>query len=233
MKNSAVFLCALLFTGMLSFSTSAQIKATSGIKGGMSMANLSNAKTLMELPSGVDCATRYGFTGFLFFNVQFIDVIGAQVEAGYAMKGTRIKGTMTGEDEGVPVSAEAEGTMAVDYLEIPLLAKLCIPMPAVNPYVYAGPSLGIMLASKYYHKISATVGGQSQSEEGTEDIKEHVNGTDFGLAFGAGITLPMGFLVDARYTLGLGTIAKKENETTPPDLKNGVFAIMVGYGFRL
>ena len=230
MKKFTTILIALGFVGILSFSASAQIKMSAGIKAGLSMANLSNAKTMMELPSGVEYATRYEFIGFGFFNVQFIDLIGAQVEAGYAMKGTKLKGTSTGTENGVPISADIDGTMSFDYLEIPILAKLCLPMPAMNPYIYVGPSIGILLSSKYQHKITASNG---EGENTTEDIKEHINGTDVGLAFGAGIILPMGLLFDLRYTLGLSTIAKEEPGSATPDIKNGVFTIMVGWGLKL
>jgi hypothetical protein len=233
MKNFAAILSALLIIGMLPFSASAQIKMSAGLKGGLSMANLSNVKTMMELPPGVDVSARYGFTGYGFFGVQFIGLIGAQVEVGYAMKGTKIKGTVTGIDNGVPVSGDVEATMSVDYLEIPVLAKLCLPMPIINPYIYAGPSIGVLLSAKYHHRVAATGGGQSGTEDTTMDVKDNVKSTDVGLAFGAGMSLPMGLLVDLRYTLGLSTIVKEETGSTTPNVKNGVFAIMVGWGLKL
>jgi hypothetical protein len=237
MKKFAPILVALVFVSMLPFSASAQIKMTAGIKAGLSMANLSGAdvKTLTaNMPLGVALSTRPGFTGFGFFGIQFINLIGAQVEVGYVMKGSKIKGTASVIQQNIPVSVNVDGTMSLDYLEIPILVKLSLPVPVVNPYIYVGPSIGMLLSSKMHVKTTASVQGISFSSDTTVDFKEHINSTDVGLAFGAGIDLPMGLLIDLRYTLGLGTIAKQETgSSTTPDIKNGVFAIMVGWGFKL
>lgn len=89
----------------------------------------------------------------------------------------------------------------------------------------SAPSIGILLSA------TAKAGDQST------DAKDDYNGTDFGLAFGAGVDLPMGLLFDLRYTLGLSKISKEYTDlsgaSVTPDVKNGAFAIMVGWEFKL
>jgi opacity protein-like surface antigen len=238
MKKFATILVVFAFVSMLPYSASAQIKMSAGLKAGLSMANWSGADakpTTMGLSPLFAYSTRTGFTGYGFLGIQFINLIGAQVEVGYSMKGTKVKGaeTRVGQNNNI-IPITIDGTMAFDYLEIPILVKLCLPVPVINPYIYAGPSIGMLLSAKFNVKATGSDGGQTISSDTTVDVKENINSTDVGLAFGAGVDLPFGLLIDLRYTLGLGTIAKQETgSSTTPDVKNGVFAIMAGWGFKL
>ena len=145
---------------------------------------------------------------------QFSDLFAIQPEAYYTMKG------------GSRDYNGANLTVSFDYIEVPFLLKLIIPVEGSNirPSIFAGPSIGFNTTAK----IKLEVNGES-AEEDLEDVKS----TDVSLAFGGGI----GFMVggnelgfDVRYILGLTTI---DDSNSNDDVKNTVIAFNVYFGFSL
>lgn len=211
-----IFATVVVFT-LSSASVSAQ-GLTAGLKGGMNIANL-HGKDVKELEEemGVDFVSKMGFCagGFITYNLN--DMFAIQPELLFTMKGAKAEREILGETVKV--------TMKLNYLEIPVLAKLSIPTPGnVRPSLFVGPSLAIKLSSKFKTEIAGI------SEE--EDIEE-LKSTDFGLVFGGGIDFGLGrgkLTVDARYTLGLTKVHEPE-EGEEIDIKNGAISIMVGYFF--
>ena len=55
------------------------------------------------------------------------------------------------------------------------------------------------------------------------DIKDQLKNNDFGLAFGAGLHLPLGFNVGVRYILGFTDISDVSTES----IKNRTFQVYV------
>ncbi len=211
-----IFAIVVVFT-LSSASVSAQ-GLTGGFKGGMNIANL-HGKDVKELEEemGVDLVSKMGFCagGFITYNIN--DMFAIQPELLFTMKGVKAEEEVLGETVKV--------TMKVNYLEIPVLAKLSIPTPGnVRPSLFVGPSLAIKLSSK----LKIEYAGESE-EEDIEELKS----TDFGLVFGGGIDFGLGrgkLTVDARYTLGLTKVHEPE-EGEEIDIKNGAISIMVGYFF--
>ena len=105
------------------------------------------------------------------------------------------------------------------YINVPVLAKVFV-TEGLN--IHAGPYVGFLLAAKTKLEF--------EDEEEEVDIKEEMNGLDFGLAFGAGYELESGLNFGARYNLGLGNIvdtAEDEDFT----VTNQVIQIYVGFNF--
>ncbi len=182
-----------------------------GAKAGLNISNLSGSDA-----GNPDSKT--GFAGGVFFMYQFTNMFAIQPEAYYTMKGAKQKGNIQGYDY--------TATLSLDYIEIPILLKLLIPIQGskINPAIFAGPSI----AFNTTHKVKAEVAGQS-SESDIQNIKS----TDFGLVFGGGIGFPIGkneLGFDIRYILGLGTI---DDSSTSADVKNGVINFNVYFGFSL
>ncbi len=202
-----IFATVVVFT-LSSASVSAQ-GLTAGLKAGMNIANL-HGKDVKEV-IGADLVSKMGFCagGFITYNIN--DMFAIQPELLFTMKGAKIE------------EAGYKETIKLNYLEIPVLAKLSIPTPGnVKPNLFVGPSLAI--------KLSAKVKWEEAGESGEEDLEE-VKSTDFGLVFGGGVDFALGqgkLTVDARYTLGLATADDSEEEL---DIKNGAISIMVGYSF--
>jgi hypothetical protein len=162
--------------------------------------------------------SKTGFCGGLFFMYQFSNMFAIQPEAYYTMKGAKEK-----EDiEGYTV----EATVSLDYIEVPLLLKLIIPIQgsSVHPAVFAGPAVGFNTT----HKVKVEVEGQS-AEDDIPDVKS----TEFSLVFGGGVGFPVGnneLGFDVRYNLGLTTIDDSADEY---DVKNNVISFNAYFGFSL
>jgi hypothetical protein len=91
-------------------------------------------------------------------------------------------------------------------------------------------ALPVMLRFKPIELISIEAGPQvsflTRAEvEGVGDVKEQLKNNDFGLAFGAGVHLPLGLNAGARYVLGFTNVSDVSDES----IKNRTFQIYVGW----
>jgi hypothetical protein len=200
---------ALIFTALTSVSFGQGMQL--GLKAGVNFSNL-----VGDDIEGAESKT--GFVGGLFFMYQFNKLFAIQPEAYYTMKGATDEQSFAGET--------AELTISLDYIEIPILFKVLIPIEnsPIRPSVFVGPYVGFNSTAK------AKLEYMGQSEE--EDI-EDVKSTDFGLVFGAGLGFPVGTNevgVDFRYGLGLTTL---DDSAENADIKNSVFNINAYFGFNL
>ena len=158
-------------------------------------------------------ATLIGFGGFVTYNVA--EQVALQGELLYNQKGFKIEGTM--------YSVNYTATQSFSYLELVTLVKYIIPTDGnVKPIVFAGPDLGILLSANEH----VEAGTQSTDV----DFKNNISGVDFGLIFGAGISIKLGsgvLLIDGRYNLGLANINKNSTVSNT----NQVIGISIGYAF--
>ncbi len=202
-----MFTIVLMFT-LCSSSVFAGGLTGKGLKGGLNFANLRGDDV-----EDLDLNSKMGFCAGGFITYSINDMLAIQPEILFTMKGTKQEEELWGET--------FKQTISLNYLEIPVLAKLSIPgQGSFVPNLFIGPYLAIKLTGK----VKVEYAGESE-EEDIEDLK----GTDFGLVFGGGVDFALGsskVTVDARYTLGLTTIDASEWEA---DIKNGVFSLMVGY----
>ena len=203
------FIFALIFAAFTSFSFGQGMQL--GLKAGVNFTNL-----VGDDIEGAESKT--GFAGGLFFMYQFNKMFAIQPEAYYTMKGATDKETLNGET--------IEGTLSFDYIEIPILVKLLIPIEnsPIRPSVFAGPAVGFNTTAK------GKVEYMGQSAE--QDL-ENVASTEFSLVFGAGLGFPVGnneLGFDVRYLLGLTTL---DDSADNADIKNSVFNINAYFGFSL
>lgn len=166
--------------------------------------------------------TRTGFTGGGFLTYTIMRQLSIQPELYYTMKGGK----------RFPNTVDQEN-WDLNYLEIPLLLKLNFPTEGmVKPNVFAGPQLGFPLSANY----------------NDQDVMDYVKGTEFSLAFGAGIEYKLKMVsltFDARYVLGLTNIISATDFNTfynlgptddgyltaDPKLRNSNIMIMAGINF--
>jgi hypothetical protein len=97
----------------------------------------------------------------------------------------------------------------IDYVSVPVLLRLNF-AKIVN--IHAGPQFGILLSAKFED----------------EDVKDQMESSDLGIAFGAGVDLPMGLTLSGRYVLGVKDI---DASASGIEAKNNVFQLSVGYKF--
>lgn len=203
-----IILVVALFTLIAVLPATAQVNF--GVIGGLNLANLS-----VDPDAGVDISnlTAFGIGGVLSFGVG--ETLALQLEPMFLQKGAKLKLS----DLGFTLEAEIK----VSYIEVPAMLKFAFGGGDTKPYVMAGPTVGYLLSAKV----------KDDMEE--QDIKDDIKNIDFGLAFGGGVSLPMGnntLFVEARYSLGLSDI---NDDPDDPDtsIKTKGIQIMAGITFPL
>jgi len=200
-----------------------------GFKAGFTVSNFDeNISNAEELES----RSKVTFGGSLRFDIgPFFSI---QPELQYLPGGG--KGSFVVDDGGSPTTVE--GTLKMDYLQIPLLAKFRIPgAGSLVPNFYIAPTAAVNLASKLDADLSAL---GMPPEEGGVDIKDEVKSLLFGGAVGAGFDMRAGkgiMTLDARYSRSLSDIF--EGATTggsagvfgAADSKNSSLSVTLGYTF--
>lgn len=173
-----------------------------GLKGGLNVANMSS-----DSLSGTEGLAGVAIGGYV--SLGLLPNIAVQPEILFSQKGCKESGDLG----GVPW----EATTRINYLEIPVLAKISLGA-IVKPYVLAGPYFSTMMGATG----EATLGGIS----GSLDISDLFKSSDFGLTFGAGVQTPIKLSVEARYSVGLSSIDKYEPDE---NLKNQNISLLIGY----
>ena len=142
-------------------------------------------------------SSMLGFVGGGFLELNFGNSFAIQPEVLYEQKG--------GQD--------SSGNQAVhlDYVEVPILFKLSLGTPGINPAVFVGPAFNFNVLAQF-----------TQSGN-TSDITD-ANSSDIGLVGGVEVALDK-FFVSGRYELGLDNVSQNRN------IQNGVITLLVGYSF--
>lgn len=197
MKKVLLFLVLGMF-GMASVNS--QIKF--GAKAGVNFADI----------TGKNVDSFDGRTSFHFGAVAEIEIsekFSFQPELIYSSQGSDYSEDFEGQS--------FEGTVKVDYLNIPLMAKYYI-MEGLS--IEGGPQIGFLLSAK------------DEYDDGEDDLKDFLKSTDFGINFGLGYKLDNGLFFSARYNLGLSdNLDNSEFESEGAEYKNSVIQLSVGYFF--
>ncbi len=201
----SVILAGLFLFSVAPGATQAQGLVNFGIKGGVNIANIS-------FDDFDDNDPRTGFTIGAALNIGFPMLpVGLETGLYYSQQGTTLKSTLL----------DLEGTTKLDYLKIPVLAKVMLGPPGpLSPYFVAGPYAAFILNAEQ----ETTTNGLS----GTVDISDEVESVDFGLTMGVGADfklMPATMSVQIRYSYGLTDIFEETGS------KNRVLSILAGFSF--
>jgi len=181
-----------------------QPAVTAGIKAGLNVAHLSNEVA--------DSGTRVGLIAGGFVGRRLSSVLGLQVEALYSSKG-----------EKLPFSS---ATLAIDYLEIPVLATFSSAARArIRPVFVTGPVLAFTVRTRYADAPDAF----------QTTFREFVHATEFGWVVGGGIELPLtrgSVVLEGRYTFGLTPVFDADPMDSDADKRNRVLSLLLGYRLK-
>ncbi|MDX1592061.1 MAG: porin family protein [Balneolaceae bacterium] len=170
-KKTFLILVTAVLMACVTTSVNAQSPISFGLKGGFNIANITG--------EGFDADARFGFTAGAALDIS-VPVLPFGVESGlyYSQKGA--DGT--------------DGSLKLDYLEVPVLAKFQLgPSGPITPHLVVGPYIGF------------NVNAESESGGSTVDISDNVNSTEFGGAVGVGIDFNLGVTkLNARAQYGYG-----------------------------
>lgn len=181
---------------------------TFGAKAGVNLASFKG-----ESSDGYDGRTSFHLGAVAEISIS--DVFSVQPELLYSSQGAK------GENSLI----NRKFTYKLNYLTIPIMAKYYF---AEGFSIVAGPQVGILLSAKEdYEEITGSI-----SDSGTDDVKEIVNGIDFGLNFGIDYKMETGLNFGARYNFGLSNIWDDAISDESANPENSVFQISVGYFFN-
>lgn len=167
-----------------------------GVLGGLGFASFANA----DYDTNRRIALRAG--GFAVMKLS--SSWGGRVEAAYAMKGVEAGGGAV--------------TVALDYIEVPVLAEYWIGTGGTVPVIFTGPAVGFKVVSKL------------QGDGGSLDYGDSVPDVDFGWVLGGGLETSFGdlpVLLDARYTRGFRSVFDFGPDDSDSDDKNSVISVGV------
>ncbi len=207
MKKLAAVVAIAVFAGLLALPRPAAAGVQFGLKAGVNMAKPTGADAQDPLAT---LKNKVGFQGGIFLAFDLGRVVGLQCEVLYTMKGATY----------VALDDSYTDKLYADYIEVPLLLKIRIPTPIVQPFVFAGPSVGFKLHEKL----------ESNGEQvplGENLLKNN----DYGAIFGAGVNFGRNFMIDVRYSLGLQKVISTIEGDIDPDYKNGVWSASIGIAF--
>ena len=140
-----------------------------GIKLGPSFGDISNKGLL---PGNLD--KRTGFAAGLYIGYR-TGILGFGIEGLYAQRGAESD------------SANAVAPTKLDYIDVPVYAKILIPIDLIQPFIYAGPQVSFEVRCR-------TANGQ--------DCPSGHQKHDYAMIFGAGIGFG-GLSLEGRYVYGL------------------------------
>jgi len=199
---------------------------------------LAEASYESEFLSGGDNRVRPGIVGGAIVDIYLPGQQIFSVETGllFEMKGGKREFGVIGTDaEGhsLGIVGYDRFTWKLNYLTVPLCAKVSLRTGALKPYLKAGPELGILLSSKIEERFEGSRPGVPSLPATEADVKDRSASTDFGLLFGAGVEFKIGrqaVFAELSYSHGLTNVFKSE-ETFIKKLENRVVSLSGGVKF--
>jgi opacity protein-like surface antigen len=208
MKKLLTVLAILaIATAFINTTASAEMNLEVGAKGGVNMAKMwgDDADSL-----GTDTSFRVGFLGGAFLGAMFNETFGARLELDYAQRGQKV------------TVADTDFTIKLDYVEIALYAVGSFAAGEKgNVYVMGGPYVG-------FNSVAEISNGE------TEDIKDFIKSTDFGLGVGAGYGFMasdmLKIFLEGQYNIGLMSVDDSDEDLA---IKNQGIGITAGVAIPL
>lgn len=213
---SVIALLSLLFAVA---PASAQIVDRIGIKGGLVSSSASDARDLLEPER------RTGWSVHLFAQRDLWPFLSLVGEAGYTQRG--FVETIEERDPDGTVEQTARANTRLDYLTIPLLAKLKHDFTALRLYALAGPRLDVLVGREagVFEFQSAPV--DEVESELASLYTSPVLGATVGLGVSTSKVLPAQLMVEARWALDV----TESFAGVPRDVRNNAGMLMIGVGF--
>ncbi len=163
-----------------------------------------------------------------FAEIKISDKFAVQPELLFSMQGAKSEYTET--DLGDSYSEESKTKL--NYLNVPLLAKYYI---ADKFAILGGPQFGILMSAKEDFDVTETISGVTDNYSESADVKDFYKTLSLSFNVGAAYAITENIFVDARYNLGLSSIAKdftdEFGDSNSANIKNNVIQFSVGYKF--
>lgn len=165
-------------------------------------------------------------------NIGLSQSFSIQPEVLYAQRGFEANVSLLEDDPSGDIGAK----LRMNYLEVPVLAKLSFGGDKVQGFLTAGPSVSYWMSGKTTYSFA----GEEEEEdyEFQDDFEDGMkeNRLDFGASIGVGVAYRLGpgaLNLDVRYGLGLSDISKYEDDRPSDESKGShrTFGVSVAYLF--
>lgn len=165
-----------------------------------------------------DVEYRTGFSFGAHLQMNLAPALSFRPELNYMAKGAKF------------TEGDLTGTVKLNYVQVPLLLRLSLPIPAgPRPYAFAGPAVSFEAGCT----LAAESGGVSASADCADaDFFERKKLT-WDVVGGAGLGFGLGLgeaTIGVRYDLGLTSI---DDSGANADIKTRAISVMVGYTLGL
>lgn len=215
---------------LVALAVAAPVSGQLALRGGINLTNLVGSDAGNTDPvRGLNLGASLGLLEVSRFQIQ--------AEVYYRQKGASgslldlqtlaLAGAAGGEPESLEIG--------LDYVEIPLLARINLGSPGKKwlPYLFGGPAFGWRLNCGV--SISASSEAAGNCDDLTQNLERTLRSYETGLVLGGGIdfVIPgsLGAInLDARYTGGLSKVGEGADAL---DVRNQAFTVMLGYAFSI
>lgn len=206
-----ILLSAVILLSAISYAQDVKYGAKLGINISSVSGDVENSKSLIGAQIG-------GFA-----EISISDKFAIQPELVFSMQGAKTNYSETDVD----YSYSDESKTKLNYLNLPILAKYYV---ADKFALLAGPQFGFLISAKEKYDFSETSMGTTDSGSESIDVKDFYKSLALSFNVGATYSVTEKIFVDARYNLGLSSVAK-EFEGEKIDIKNNVIQVSLGYKF--
>ncbi|WP_297868493.1 porin family protein [uncultured Flavobacterium sp.] len=211
-----ILLSAVFLFSALSYAQDVKFGAKVGL-------NISNLSGDVEDTKSLIGAHLGGFA-----EISISEKFAIQPELLFSMQGAKSEYS----ESDVDYSYSEESKTKLNYLNVPILAKYYV---AEKFALLAGPQFGILMSAKEDFEFSENDNGITDSGSESIDAKEFYKSLALSFNLGASYSITENFFIDARYNLGLSSIAKDYTDefgnSTSLKINNNVFQFSVGYKF--
>jgi hypothetical protein len=187
-----------------------------GLRGGFNFATVTGDYADGEGPDSDGEGTRTGMMGGVFLEAPLGGIVGLHLGANYSQKGW--------EAEGIPGAEGGDLMTQLDYIEVPALLVVSVPVAASSLRLYAGPSLSYLIKCK---GTSFDVSVDCEDRVGDDEVTKW----DLGGTVGAGFSFGMGgatLLLDGFLGMGFKTLLEDDADL---ELKNETWTVSAGLMF--
>ncbi|MDP4200421.1 MAG: porin family protein [Bacteroidota bacterium] len=206
-KYFASFLLIVIFASTCSSPVAAQYSSNwFGVRAGINIAN----ESVDILPGGASTGFRIGPSFGAQYDYSLSDSWALSVGLLFNQKGTHQQydsASLSQTPPTTPIAYGGKDDFTLSYIEIPIVAKATFGYGDFKPYLFAGPSIGILMSA-------------SEAVDGTvppiTDVKTFASSTDISLYLGGGLQEQMGSKMvyfDAGYAAGLTKVFKSNPRT--------------------
>lgn len=186
----------------------AQGSPTFGLLGGVTSSN--NTVTGGNLQLNFD--SRTGFAAGVSMQLPLGSMLAFEGDVLYAQKGVKLS------------NAGTTGTIALAYVEVPLLLRYNLGTGTTRPFILGGASVGFKAGCD----VTIDTGDISTKSDCDTVFDGEQNGTDIGATLGAGVAFNR-LSVQVRYTLGLTEAVDDKNDSITN--KNRALFFLAGISF--